>query len=79
MRLEPFYRATFTTPESWTVELAGPAGVEGQSFTHSTDDERYRWLNGAVCALAGEVRPDEDGSGFEVVLDVSELVWEPLS
>src|SRR5690242_2612110 len=32
MRLEPVYRATFTTPERWSVELAGPAGTEGQSF-----------------------------------------------
>jgi len=32
MRLEPLYRATFTTPEAWSVELAGPAGTEGQSF-----------------------------------------------
>ncbi len=28
MRLEPLYRAPFTTPESWSVELGG----EGQSF-----------------------------------------------
>ena len=32
MRLEPLYRATFTTPEKWSVDLAGPAGTEGQSF-----------------------------------------------
>ena len=32
MRLEPLYRATFTTPEAWSAELAGPAGTEGQSF-----------------------------------------------
>jgi hypothetical protein len=32
VRLDPLYRATFTTPESWTVELAGAAGTEGQSF-----------------------------------------------
>jgi hypothetical protein len=32
MRLEPLYRATFTTPEAWSVELAGPAGTERQSF-----------------------------------------------
>jgi hypothetical protein len=32
MRLEPLYRATFTTPESWSVELVGPAGTEAQSF-----------------------------------------------
>ena len=32
MRLQPLYRATFTTPEAWSAELAGPAGTEGQSF-----------------------------------------------
>jgi hypothetical protein len=32
VRLEPLYRATFTTPEAWGVELIGPAGTEGQSF-----------------------------------------------
>ena len=32
MRLEPLYRAAFTTPEKWSVDLAGPAGTEGQSF-----------------------------------------------
>jgi len=145
MRLEPLYRATFTTPEAWSVELVGPAGAEGQSFliaegrcegrlsarfrganyprrrtdntllpdfrgaletddgatvlfawhgyaragaggtrelvgsiTHVSNDERYRWLNDVVCALAGEVRPNNDGSGFDVVLDVAELGWEPL-
>jgi len=32
MRLEPLSRATFTTPEAWSVELADPAGTEGQNF-----------------------------------------------
>lgn len=32
MRLDPFYRVTFTTPESWSVTRAGPDGIEGQSF-----------------------------------------------
>jgi len=136
MRLEPFYRVRFTTPERWTVELSGESGSEAQSFlvaegrceggisgwfraanfprtrvdgtllpdfrgavetddgaallftlrgyfrpatgglvasmTHVTDDERYARLNDVVCAVVGEVRPDE------AVLDVAELVWEPL-
>jgi hypothetical protein len=42
------------------------------SMTHVTDDERYARLNDAVCAVAGEVGPGE------VVLEVAELVWEPL-
>jgi hypothetical protein len=48
------------------------------SMTHVTEDQRYRRLNDVACALAGEVRPRADGSGDEVVLDVAELVWEPL-
>ena len=136
MRLEPLYQVRFTTPERWSVELAGSSGSEAQSFliaegrcegritgrfraanfprmrvdgallpdfrgvvetddgaallftlrgyflpatgglvgsmTHVTDDERYVRLNDAVCAVAGEVRPDE------VVLEIAELVWEPL-
>jgi uncharacterized protein DUF3237 len=146
MRLGALYRATFTTPEVWSVELVGPAGTEGQSFliaegrcdgrlsarlrganyprrrtdntvlpdfrgvletddgaavlfawhgyarvgaggmrelvgsiTHVSDGERYRWLNEVVCAVTGELRPRGDGSGFDVVLDVAELVWEPLA
>jgi hypothetical protein len=142
MRLEPLYTATFTTPESWSVEVAAETGIEGRGFllaegrtngrisarycaanfprrradgalvpdfrgvleaaggailfewqelgvrtdsglrkllgslVHTTDDARFRWLNDLVCAVEGEVRPRTDGSGFEVVLEVSEMVWE---
>jgi hypothetical protein len=145
MRLEPLYTATFTTPESWRVEVAAEAGIEGRGFllaegrttgrisaryraanfprrradgalvpefrgvletddggailfewqglgvltdsgmrkllgslVHTTDDTRFRWLNDLVCAVEGEVRPRTDGPGFEVVLEVSEMVWEGL-
>jgi hypothetical protein len=47
--------------------------------THVASDERYRWLNDVVCAIGGEVRPREDAGGMEIVLDVAELVWEPLA
>jgi hypothetical protein len=33
-------------------------------------------LNDRVCAVEGEVRPRADG--FDVVLDVSLMVWEPV-
>ncbi len=146
MRLEPFYRVTFTTPESWSVTREGMSGTEGRSFLiaegrasgrlsaryrganfprrrvdgalqpefrgaletddgatilfqweglatltdtgmrrllgmaqHTTDDERYRWLNDRVCAIEGEVRPRSDAADFDVVLSVSEMVWEPVS
>ena len=145
MRLEPLYRVTFTTPESWSVELEGTTGTEGQSFliaegrsegrlsaryraanyprrrtdgalvpdfrgvletddgatilfswnglarlgpggmrelvgsiTHVTDDERYRWLNDRVGAVAGEVRPRDAGTGSTSSSTSAELVWEPL-
>jgi hypothetical protein len=44
--------------------------------THVASDERYRWLNDAVCALGGSIRPDDERT--DVVLDAAELVWEPL-
>jgi Protein of unknown function (DUF3237) len=138
MRLDPFYRVTFTTPESWSVTREGTDGTEGQSFLiaegrtegglsaryraanfprrrvdgvlepsfrgvletddgatilfrwdgltrttpsgkrellgtmfHVTDDERYGWLNDRVCAVEGEVRRRGNGSGFDVIIDVS--------
>ena len=138
MRLDPFYRVTFTTPESWSVTREGPDGTEGQSFliaegraegglsaryraanfprrrvdgalepafrgvletddgatilirwdglarrtpsgmrellgtmSHVTDDGRYRWLNDRMCVVDGEVRLRAEGSGFDVILDVS--------
>ena len=46
------------------------------SLVHTTEDSRYRWLNDRFCAVKGEVRPRTDGSGFDVVLEVSEMVWE---
>jgi hypothetical protein len=146
MRLEPLYTATFTTPESWSVEVAAEAGIEGRGFllaegrttgrisaryraanfprrradgalvpefrgvletddggailfewqglgvltdsgmrkllgslVYTTDDTRFRWLNELVCAVEGEVRPRTDGAGFEVVLEVSEMVWEGVT
>jgi hypothetical protein len=49
------------------------------SLVHTTDDSRYRWLNDRVCAVEGEVRPRTEGSGFDVVIEVSEMVWEGLA
>jgi hypothetical protein len=49
------------------------------SLLHTTDDPRYRWLNDRICAVEGEVRPRTDGSGFDVVLEVSEMVWEGVA
>ncbi len=49
------------------------------SMTHTSADERYAWLNDRVCAVAGAVQPRADGPGFDVVLDIAELAWEPLA
>jgi hypothetical protein len=49
------------------------------SLVHTTDDPRYRWLNDRACAVEGGVRPRTDGSGFDVVIEVSEMVWEGLA
>jgi hypothetical protein len=38
---------------------------------------KLTWPHDPMCAIVGEVRPTERG-GSEVVVDVSELVWEPL-
>jgi hypothetical protein len=52
---------------------AEPVGQVVGSVTHATDDEAYAWLDGVLGAVAGEVR-----GGREIVLDVAEVVWEPL-
>jgi hypothetical protein len=46
------------------------------SATHRVEDDRYRDLDDAVCAIEGEVRARSDGSGSDIVLDVYELVVE---
>ena len=50
------------------------------TVTHLSGDERYARLNDVVCVLTGEVQSGEgpDGSTL-IVLDVAELVWEPLA
>lgn len=51
---------------------------------HTTDSEKYRWLNDAVCAISGEVRaptgmPREQVKQADVklVFSVAEVIWEP--
>ena len=43
--------------------------------------EPYRRLNDAVCVCTGEIRaPGEPGqTGPDLVVDVAELVWEPIA
>lgn len=85
--LLPDFRGVLETDDGATILFswhgyARPAAGRREllgSITHLTGSERYAWLNNALCALAGEVRPREDAPGFEVVFDVSELIWEPLT
>ena len=82
--LTPEFRGVLETDDGATILFAwhglarqadGVRQLVG-SMTHVTDAESYRWLNDRLCAVAGEVRPMA-GGGFDVVLEVSELVWEP--
>jgi hypothetical protein len=50
---------------------------------HYADADKYRWLNDAVCAIAGEVRTPADvpreqvkQADVKLVFSVAELVWE---
>ncbi len=67
---------------AWSgLARTGPDGTRELvgSVTHTTDGERYRWLNDRVGAVSGEVRARVVGGGFDVVIDVAELVWEPAT
>ena len=61
------------------LSASGMRQLLGSLLVHTTDAPRYRWLNDRVCAVEGEVRPRTDGSGFDVVLKVSEMMWEGLA
>ena len=67
MRLEPLYRVTFTTPESWSVELEGATGTEGQSFliaegrSEGRLSARYRAANFPRRRADGALTPDFRG------------------
>ncbi len=85
----PDLRAVIETDDGATLMFAShgygrsyPAGrrqVVG-TVMHLSDDARYRRLNDVVCVCAGEVRAadDPDRESPDLVLDVAELVWEPV-
>jgi hypothetical protein len=86
--LVPEFRGVLETDDDATIlfEWQGLAVLSASgmrqllgSLVHTTDDPRYRWLNDRVCAVEGEVRPRADGSGFDVVFEVSEMVWEGVT
>lgn len=51
------------------------------TVVHLSDSEPYRRLNDVVCVCTGEVRAsrDVDRESPDLVLDVSEFIWEPLA
>ena len=86
--LVPEFRGVLETDDGATIlfEWQGLAVLTDSgwrqllgSLVHTTDDSRYQWLNDRICAVEGEVRPRTDGSGSEVVVEVSEMVWEGLA
>jgi hypothetical protein len=86
----PDLRAVIETDDGATIMVechgygrAYPAGrrqIVG-SVLHLSDHERYRRLNDVVCVCVGEVRAtaDPDRPSSDLVMDVAELVWEPIA
>jgi hypothetical protein len=87
---QPDFRAVISTDDGETVmvELHGygrayPAGrrqIVG-SVLHLSDSDRYRRLNDVVCVCVGEVRAPGDPlqDSPDLVIDVAELIWEPIA
>ena len=83
----PDFRAAIETDDGATIMFewhgygrAYPVGrrqIVGAVF-HLSDDERYQRLNDVVCVSVGEVRARE-GQPSDLVVDVSELIWEPIA
>ena len=86
----PDFRAVIETEDGSTIMFechgygrAYPPGrrqIVGAIF-HSSDADQYRRLNDAVCVCVGEVRAPADPAQSEpdLVLDVAELIWEPIA
>ncbi len=86
--LEPSFRGVLQTDDGATIlfhweglATMTPSGMRQLlgMVQHVTDDERYAWLNDRVCSLEGEVRPRDEGDGFNVVLRVHMMTWEPIT
>jgi hypothetical protein len=85
----PDFRAVIETDDGATLMFewhgygrAYPAGrrqIVG-SVLHLSDAARYRRLNDVVCVCVGEARRPDDPAApsSDLVIDVAELVWEPI-
>jgi hypothetical protein len=86
--LEPEFRGVLETDDGaavlfhWeglaTLTDSGMRQLLG-TIQHVTDDAGYSWLNDRMCAVEGEVRPRASGDGFDVILAVSLMAWEPIA
>lgn len=86
----PDFRAVIETDDGEAIMFewhgygrAYPPGrrqIVGSVF-HLADAEPYRRLNDAVCVCVGEVRApnDPDQEEPDLVVDVAELIWEPIA
>ena len=86
----PDFRAVIETDDDATIMFewhgygrAYPPGrrqIVGSVF-HQSDAERYRRLNDVVCVSVGEVRApaNPEQASPDLVVDIAELVWEPIS
>ena len=86
----PDFRAAIDTDDGATILVewhgygrAHPARrrqIVG-SVLHLADSGRYRRLNDVVCVCVGEVRASDDPrrEGPDLVIDVAELIWEPIA
>jgi hypothetical protein len=84
--LTPDFRGVVQTDDGATILFTwrgyGITATDGVNrlvgaITHVSDAEHYGWLNTVVCAVAGVVQPRANDAKLDVVLDVSQLVWEP--
>jgi hypothetical protein len=85
----PDFRAVIETDDGAAIMFewhgygrAYPPGrrqIVGSVF-HLSDRDPYRRLNDVVCVCVGEVRASTDPEeGPELVIDVAELIWEPIA
>jgi hypothetical protein len=86
----PDIRAVIETDDGATIMFEchgyGRPYPEGRrqivgSVTHLSSSDRYRRLNDVVCVCVGEVRANEAPGRHspDLVIDVAELVWEPVA
>jgi hypothetical protein len=84
----PHFHGIIQTDDSATILFeyhgygrAYPAGRRQWvvTATHLSDDTRYSRLNDGICVGTGEVRWRADAEAPDLVLDVAELIWEPIA